>query len=1823
MKNIRDEVPVQHRDGHEVPVIFSATPMRANGKIVGLTGILRDITEQKRVENALRESEERFRGVLENSVDVVFQVNLKTGTFNYISPSLKKMSGFSPEEMLALGYEEIIVSLVHPDDRATVEEDYRKLREHSVEKGALPVLEGRIRHKELGYRWISITRTIDFDDKNIPIAMNCSIRDVTERKRAEEEIQSLARFPSENPNPVLRVAKDGKVLYSNKAALELLAKWETKIGEKAPGRWRRLIEEAIESGKPRSEEEEVKDRIFSFEIGLIKESGYVNLYGYDITERKRAEEALRESEEKFRAVFMQSPIGVEFFNSQGKDLILNPACLEIFGVIDPSEAKPLALFDSPFVPQPAKDRLMKGELVRFEVPYDFETVKMTKRYRTSKSGVIYLEVSISPVRLAEGIDRIGHYLVQVQDITERKKAEVALRESEEKWRSLTENSPDHIMLLDLDFNILFINRTVLDLTKEEVIGTPAFKYIPPEYHQSTADCYKRVAASGKPDMYTTIYRTKEGESQWFEVRIGPVLKNGQVVAFTSSSTDITERRRMEEELAGSEAKYRSLIETAGAGVANIDLRGDFVLVNEALCRMIGYSREELLGRNFADFLHPDDKKEVLEIFVKGLAGERQQSHLEFRVIHKDGNSVWCYSSPTPIVQGDEMTGFSAIIRDITERKGAEEALHFTRFAIDNAVDEMVCVSQDARYIDVNDAFCRAVGYSREELLSMTVHDIDPNYSAKIWPEFWEKLKRSGSLTFESCHRTKDGKVFPVEVTVTFFEYKGKEYHCGFARDITERKKAEEALHESEARFRNLVELAPDAIMTMDLDGIVTSWNSSAERLTGYSADEIIGKHFSDFETVPPEDAPGYLKIFESLLRGQVPETFEAAMLYKDGTHRLVDVRVGLIEKGGKYVGLQVISRDITERKQAEEALRLSEEKYRMVVENANEVIAVAQDGKLRFFNSRMAELLGYSREELTSRPFFEFVHPDDRDMIMTRYLKRIEGEGVPGVYSFRVVDKEGKTDWVEINAVTLTWEGRPATLNFFSNITERKKAEDMLKESGEKYRNLFNNARVGLFRSRIADGKILECNDLLATMFGYRSREECIAEHVTSEGYVDSNARALELKQLSESGQVKDFEALVARKDGSPFWISYSATIYPENDCIEGVVIDITERKRMEEELRRSEHEKALVLDNAGEIIAYYDTDHNIQWANKAYLKATGLSLPQIRGQKCYQAWGLNKLCENCPVTKVIEIGEPQEGELAPQNQEHWPSDKGCWLSRAAPVKDDTGTIIGAIEIAYDITERKKAEEALKESEERYKALVENSYDVINVIRRDGTIAYRSPASAYVPGLKIEDFTGMSGFDWVHPDDVSKCMDAFAELMEKPGAVANIELRTKYIDDSWHTVEANASNLLDNKAVQGIVIHWHDITERKKAEEELRRLSDAVRMSTDSIVVTDMEGNILDGNEASVRMYGAVDRADLFETKAFDIIAPEDREKASEKMKEVMEKGYVSGLEHHVLTRDGRKILVEASTAIMRGSKGEPVGFVGVSRDITERKRAEEELGKYQRHLEELVGERTASLEDANERLQCEIAERQQAEEALRASEERFRNIVESIPIPVVISRMSDGATLYGNRQFVLTTGLSLEELTGRKIWDFYDSPTERKDVLNHLLREAHIAEREFQGKRADGTTFWAMASVRLLKFEGDDAVLTAFHDITARKKAEEERENLYQRERNLRRQLEEEMKKRVEFTRTLAHELKTPLTPVMLSSQELVAMLKDETSLRLAKNISRGASNLSSRIDELLDLAKGEIGMLKLKREYIDVVKLLQEVVEEVSTVPGAVGRN
>ena len=518
--------------------------------------------------------------------------------------------------------------------------------------------------------------------------------------------------------------------------------------------------------------------------------GRLFVFARDITERKRAVILLRQSLDQI-------------------DLLLNASSYvlyhcEAFGDFNTTY---ISGNIEPMLGYKPDDFLQKGFWVSKIHPEDAPRI-LTELYQLFEHGFhkheyrfqhkngswrwMYDELRLNRDEQGNPKDILGSMV----DITERKRAGETLRESEERWKSLTENSPDHIMLLNLDATILFINRTVPDLTKEEVIGTSNFKYVPPEYHQITADCFKRVLASGRSDMYTTVYHTKEGEVRYFDVRVGPVFKNGQVVAFISSSTDITERKRAEEALKESESRFRSIIESSKDGIIFFDGKTRKILFgNGAMAELLGCSKEGLVGRSIAS-LHPSEDWESIEQeFQKHVSGEISIS-TGIPVLHSDG-SVFYADISSSLIPLDGIFYFSAFFRDVTERKRAEEALRRKSgeqaLLLDNIQTQVWYLTDEETYGAVNKARAEFLGKKNGEMENKKLYDVLSKNEAEIcmsgYVEVFEKRKQIH--TEEWITNAKGEKRLLSIIKSPKLDENGEvEYVVCSAEDITERKRAE-------------------------------------------------------------------------------------------------------------------------------------------------------------------------------------------------------------------------------------------------------------------------------------------------------------------------------------------------------------------------------------------------------------------------------------------------------------------------------------------------------------------------------------------------------------------------------------------------------------------------------------------------------------------------------------------------------------------------------------------------------------------------------------------------------------------------------------------------------------------------------------------------------------------------------------------------------------------------------------------------------------------------------------------------------------------------
>jgi PAS domain S-box-containing protein len=395
---------------------------------------------------------------------------------------------------------------------------------------------------------------------------------------------------------------------------------------------------------------------------------------------------------------------------------------------------------------------------------------------------------------------------------------------------------------------------------------------------------------------------------------------------------------------------------------------------------------------------------------------------------------------------------------------------------------------------------------------MTPWDLDdPETAWQYIPRAMQELEKKRHAVFEAVQVAKDGRKIPVEVNANICEFPDGTYIVSSVRDIARRKHAEEALRESEEKLRAIFNASPQAILLLDREGRVLDTNQQHADRLGMEREEMLGKCIWD---ILPQSVRAHRK-------RQVERVFEAGTPFsgedqRDGLWNEYYIYPAITNQAGEVTAVLVEAVDITARKQTEAALRESEEKYRVLVENATDAIYVAQDGRIRFHNSRTAEMTGRSGEDLIDRPFADFIHPEDREMVLDRHRRRLAGEDPPSTYTFRILGKTGAVLCVELNTVRISWENRPATLNFIRDVTEQKRLEEQLQQAQKM-------EAIGTLAGGIAH----DFNNILSSVMGYT---ELSLEQAEKDSPLHSNLSQVMAAGMRARNLVKQI-LTVSRKD--------------------------------------------------------------------------------------------------------------------------------------------------------------------------------------------------------------------------------------------------------------------------------------------------------------------------------------------------------------------------------------------------------------------------------------------------------------------------------------------------------------------------------------------------------------------------------------------------------------------------------------------------------------------------------------------------------------------
>ncbi|MGC9194346.1 MAG: PAS domain S-box protein [Syntrophobacteraceae bacterium] len=868
-------------------------------------------------------------------------------------------------------------------------------------------------------------------------------------------------------------------------------------------------------------------------------------------------------------------------------------------------------------------------------------------------------------------------------------------------------------------------------------------------------------------------------------------------------------------------------------------------VNQAWLDSLGYSKQEVLGRNLGDFIHPDWVSNFKECFERfNVTGQCHAMVLE--MLRRDGASL--FVSCTGKIRRDPLGNFlqtQCIFQDITQRRKAEQELQAAfirqRSIVETAMDGFWLADLQGRLIEVNDVYCRMSGYSEQELLTMKINDLEVLESPFETAAHIQKIVASGEDRFQSRHKRKDGYTFDVEVSVKYRPEEGGQFVC-FLRDITESRKSQEALKESEEGLRSLIEATPDIVCFKAGDGRWLEANHASLELFGLNGVDYRGRTDSELAQCEGASREALLACAQSdktaWQKGAMSRA-EEAFFHSDSAPRIYDViKVPMFHCDGRRKGLVVLARDITERKRMEESLREREAQLKMAMDIAGLV---------------------------------------------------------PWEYDF----KTGKL--------------------YFD----------------EQFYPLYGDARRG--------------------EFGAAMTQEAQEAHIVAQEL----AKGLAANDPSFTGRI-EYRIIGAKGEKRYILVHYA----PERDQAGRVVKtrganqDITERKRAEIALRESNERLAQILDFLPDPTFAIDLEGKVIAWNKAYESISGRKAEDILGKGDYEYalpfYGYRRpVLIDAALRQDDEILEKycavrKEGDifLAETRTSINGEEVRVLSGKARPLYDSDCKIMGAIECIRDVTEIRKTQEKLRESEKRYRSVVENIQDIFYRTDKNGVITMISPSAAQIYGAPCEDIIGKSvDLFWVSASERAKMV----KKLHGEGIVRDYEATLVRNDGSRFYASFTSSLLKDDQGGllgdEGII---RDITERKRGEEERLRLAMAVEQAAEGIMITDAYWRIEYANPAFQRITGYAGEQILGRYAWF--FKDEKDDKALDlELSAALRKGEAWSGRMTNKKKDGALYDADVSVSAILDGSGDVRNYVVLHRDISRELLLEKELRQAQK----------------------------------------------------------------------------------------------------------------------------------------------------------------------------------------------------------------------------------------------------------------------------------
>ncbi len=1265
------------KNGTEYQISDSAAPIKNKaGEITGVVLVFSDITGSYIAQKQIKESEERYRSLL-NNLEAGIVVHAPDTSIVMNNHRASELLGLTDEQMKGKAAIDPAWKFIHEDHTPLTFDEYPVNR---IVTGRQP-----IKNQVLGIRqpgkndvvWVTANGFPVLDIKCEITEVVISFIDITDRMHAEEKIKlSEEKFSKSFFNSpdsiIINRLDDGKIVTVNNGFRKIMGYEESEvIGKtttelnfyKTPGERNAIINALKTTGQALDIEcwfitKQGEERLGLLSAAIIDIDGVKHIMSTsrDVTERRLVEEALKVSESRFRGFFDHSPLGINLFDLKGKVIAVNSLARKYFGV---SESDPLSgycLFDDPSVSDETKRKIKQGQIAMEERFIDFIAIRETGMYTSSKDETNKIFISLTYAAYGPYNENPTGIIVLIQDITDRKLAEEKLRQSEEQNKAIVLSTPDHIIMQDKHLKYNLVINPQMGLTEQDMLGKTDYDFLSKEDADNLTMSKTRVIETGETSHFETSLISASGKEEFFDGTFIPTFDahaepNGLIGYFRN----VTERKQAElllqektEEIEAQNEEYQQIneelnqtnqelaearkkaeinvarmkmaLEVSKSGAWDWDIQKNTFYWSDEFLEVFGLPENTIAGfESWTKALHPDDVERASTKIQEAIENHTELLN-DYRIILPNNEIRWIRATGHATYVNNKPARIIGLCMDITYQKTADQELHNAKeraeesekkyFSLFNemingfAYHKIILDENnnpcDYTFINVNPAFERLTGLKAKDIIGKTELEILPE-NDKYWTEIYGKVALTGeSIQFENFASVLN-KYFSV---VAYCPEIG--YFATIFEDITERKQKEIELQKAKdyaevnnANITAIIEGTKENIWAFNKNYEILYFNKAFQTDFQQAFGISLEPGVNLIQSLPESIRPFWKLRYNRVLNNE-QFTEEDAI---DTGNEIIYVQVAFtpIVKKGEVIGGSCIGSNITSRKLAEQELinakvkaEESEEFFRTIFENSPIGKSITGlDGSLKT-NKAFSRMLGYSFEEFQTKNIYEITHPDDIQKTKEAIENLLSGEESIIQFEKKYVHKNGSVIFSEVvSTLQKNRDGKPLFfITSVSDITERKRSEKALKESEERFKNMFETHSSIMLLVEPESGMIIGANDASATYYGY-SKSELLSMRIDQINILPPDEIKIQREQaLCKVRSYFIFPHKLANGEVRTVEVHSSPIVFQDQKILFSIIHDISERMHLEKirEIQYAIATAAVTSDNVEQLLGFVRT---------------------------------------------------------------------------------------------------------------------------------------------------------------------------------------------------------------------------------------------------------------------------------------------------------------------------------------------------------------------------------------------------------------------------------------------------------------------------------------------------------------------------------------------------------------------------------------------------------------------------------------------------------